>query len=161
MTRSHLHFDEATYRIVDAALDRLVPGAAAAGGADYVDGFLGAFAVDPPRIWAVHPRGDEFHPLSRLQDIAWRRRIGELQARYADGLPALGADFADVPADEQDARLKGLDDGFRTLLFEHACEGTYGAPAYGGNRDGSAWAAIGFEGDVQPRGYTDAEVAEP
>ncbi len=37
----------------------------------------------------------------------------------------------------------------------------YGAPEYGGNRDGVAWAGIGFPGDVQPRGFTDAEVAGP
>jgi hypothetical protein len=37
----------------------------------------------------------------------------------------------------------------------------YGAPEYGGNRDGSGWRAIGFDGDVQPRGWTDAEVAQP
>ena len=158
---SRFHFDDATYRIVEAAVDRLIPGAAAAGVADYVDGFLGAFAVDPPRIWATTPRGSTFHPLSRIEEIAWRQRIGDLQARYADGLPALGADFADVAAEAQDERLRALDDGFRTLLYAHACEGMYGAPAYGGNRDLAGWEAIDFAGDVQPRGYTDDEVANP
>ena len=37
----------------------------------------------------------------------------------------------------------------------------YGAPEYGGNRDGVGWAYIGYEGDVQPRGYSDAEVSQP
>ena len=37
----------------------------------------------------------------------------------------------------------------------------YGAPEYGGNREGVGWQAIDFEGDVQPRGWTDAEVSEP
>ena len=36
----------------------------------------------------------------------------------------------------------------------------YGAPEYGGNRDGVGWAAIGREGDVQPRGFSDAEVSQ-
>ncbi len=40
----------------------------------------------------------------------------------------------------------------------HACESLYGDPVYGGNRDGAGWAAIGFAGDVQPVGWTDAEV---
>ena len=34
----------------------------------------------------------------------------------------------------------------------------YGDPVYGGNRDLAGWQAIGFAGDVQPRGYTDDEV---
>jgi hypothetical protein len=37
----------------------------------------------------------------------------------------------------------------------------YGAPEYGGNRGTAAWQAIDFLGDVQPRGFTDAEVSEP
>ena len=37
----------------------------------------------------------------------------------------------------------------------------YGAPEYGGNRDLVGWRSIGFEGDVQPRGYTDDEVSLP
>jgi hypothetical protein len=37
----------------------------------------------------------------------------------------------------------------------------YGPPEYGGNRDLVGWQSIGFEGDVQPRGWTDAEVSEP
>ena len=36
--------------------------------------------------------------------------------------------------------------------------GVYGPPEYGGNRGLAGWRAIGFAGDVQPRGYTDAEV---
>jgi gluconate 2-dehydrogenase gamma chain len=45
------------------------------------------------------------------------------------------------------------------LLYVHACEGAYGAPEYGGNRDLAGWQAIGFPGDVQPRGYADEEVS--
>ena len=37
----------------------------------------------------------------------------------------------------------------------------YGAPEYGGNRDGVVWRSIGYEGDVQPRGFTDQEVSDP
>jgi len=82
------------------------------------------------------------------------------QQIYRAGLRELGADFGDVSGDEQDARLTAADD-FRTLLYEHCCEGMYGAPEYGGNRDTVAWQAIDFLGDVQPRGFTDAEVSEP
>ena len=81
-----------------------------------------------------------------------------LQADYRAGLAALGPDFATVDGDERDRRLDA-DPRFKELLYGHACEGAYGAPEYGGNRDGLGWAAIEFPGDVQPRGYTDLEVS--
>jgi hypothetical protein len=37
----------------------------------------------------------------------------------------------------------------------------YAAPEYGGNRGLVGWEYIGYLGDVQPRGYTDAEVSGP
>ncbi len=63
-------------------------------------------------------------------------------------------------AGEQRRRLRA-DEDFCDLLWEHCCEGMYGPPEYGGNRDGVGWAYIGYEGDVQPRGYSDAEVSQP
>jgi len=178
------------YETLSAACDRMVPasdkgpGAVAAGAPDYIDGLLGAFSVDPPRIWAGGPTsgrmGGEagftsFHRLTALDELAWRMRIeGSLgrperefngpvtgwQERYRRGLAALGEDFTRVGPDEQDARLRS-DREFAALLYQHLCEGMYGAPEYGGNRDGTAWQAIGFAGDTQPRGWTDAEVTNP
>jgi hypothetical protein len=170
-----------------AAADRLVPpadghpGAAALGVVDYIDGLLDAFSVDPPRIWAGGPfsgraGGDagfgRFLELSPLEELAWRTRVeGSLgipererlgpvvgwQQRYREGVAALGDDFASVDAGEQDARLDANGE-FRDLVYEHAVEGAYAAPEYLGNRELGGWVAIGFPGDVQPRGYTDAEV---
>jgi hypothetical protein len=181
---AHLFFGDDEYAVVEAACDRLIPGAREAGVADYVDGLLGAFAVDPPRIWAGGPfsgrHGGEpsfgdFIPLAKLDELAWRTRIEGsrglserefngpvvgLQDKYRDGLVALGADFAAVDTDSQDARLRA-NEHFTELLYEHACEGMYGAPEYGGNRAAAGWHSIGFEGDVQPRGYTDDEVSQP
>jgi Gluconate 2-dehydrogenase subunit 3 len=178
------------YRTLAAACDRLIPptdsspGAAAAGVTDYIDGLLGAFTVDPPRIWAGGPisgrHGGEpsfarFHRLSALDELAWRMRIEGsrgiperefngpvvgLQERYQQGLAALGDDYCELGPEEQDDRLRAAPD-FTDLLFGHACEGMYGAPEYGGNRDTGAWESIGFAGDVQPRGWTDAEVTRP
>lgn len=182
------YLSPADHAIVAAACARLIPprgdhpGADALGCADYVDGLLGAFLVVPPRIWAGGPfsgraggaaRFGQFLTLSRLEEIAWRTRIEGSQGRperefngpvvgwqeqYRDGLARLGTDFAAVGGEEQDRRL-AADPEFKQLLYEHACEGAYGAPEYGGNPDGRGWAAIDFPGDVQPRGYTDAEVA--
>ena len=149
--------------------------------ADYVDGVLGAFLVDPPRIWAGGPfsgrHGGEdgfsrFTPLGPVEQLAWRTRIeGSLglperewngpvvgwQERYRTGLAALGADFVDLDGEAQDALLHA-DPGFKALLHTHGCEGLYADPVYGGNRDGAGWASIGFAGDSQPRGYTAVEV---
>jgi Gluconate 2-dehydrogenase subunit 3 len=182
------HFSEAELAIVAAAVDRLIPpddggcpGAAAAGVADYIDTFLGAFSFDPPRIFAGGPfsgrwGGDasfaNWMQLGRGQELAWRMRIEGsqglaerefngpvvgLQQHYAEGLEALGDDFASVGGDEQDARLAAVP-SFKKLLYEHACEGMYGDPVYGGNRDEVGWKMIGWLGDIQPRGYTKEEV---
>jgi hypothetical protein len=82
-----------------------------------------------------------------------------LQERYRAGLAALGTDFAALAPEEQERRLRD-NVTFVGLVYGHACEGMYGAPEYGGNRDGVGWANIGFAGDVQPRGWTDQEVSE-
>lgn len=176
------------YRILTLACDRLIPpldahpGGAALGVADYIDTLLGAFAFDPPRIWGGGPYSgraggdasfDQFMALSRVEELAWRTRIegsrgiaerefnGPVegwQAQYRAGLAALGRDFADLDGDAQDARLDA-DPAFKALVYRHACEGAYGAPEYGANRDTAGWRAIQFGGDVQPRGYTDQEVS--
>ncbi len=182
-------FDDEQHAIVAAAVDRLIPpdpatgapGARAAGVADYIDLLLGAFAFDPPRIFAGGPfsgrhGGDDgftaFLPLGRLEELAWRIRLeGSLgivereingptigwQEHYASGLAALGPDFATVDGAEQDHRLDAARD-FKALLYEHACEGMYGDPVYGGNQHSVGWEFIDFAGDVQPRGWTDDEV---
>ena len=173
-----LHFlTEREHAVVTELADRLLPaqgdfpGGGGAGTGDYVDMTLGAFAFDPPRIWAGGPYSgrfggdasfEQFLPLSRLEELAWRTRIegsrglGERewngpvrgwQEIYREGIAALGDDLD----------LDGQPE-LRQLLFEHACEACYGAPEYGGNRDLSGWRAIGYAGDVQPRGWSDAEV---
>ena len=181
-------FTDDEYRALEAACERLIPvtaghpGATALGGAYYSDGLLGAFSVDPPRIWAGGPfsgrRGgkasfEEFLPLSRLEELAWRTRIEGSQGiserdlnlavkawqqEYRESIAAHGDHFAGLAPDEQDARLDAVP-GFKQLLYGHACEGAYGAPEYGGNHDLRGWQAIRFPGDVQPRGYTDEEVS--
>ena len=95
--------------------DQGAPGADEAGVADYIDGFLGAFTFDPPRIWAGGPtlgpqgrrgRLRQLPPACRaLDELAWRMRLEGsqglperefngpvvgLQERYRDGLAALG-----------------------------------------------------------------------
>jgi hypothetical protein len=183
-------FTPEEYDVVKAACARLIPtdqdpGATEAGVVDYIDQFLGAFSFDPPRIWAGGPFSNRhgggrngfetFHRLSPLDELAWRTRIEGsrgiperewngpvqgLQEQYREGIAGLGPDFAGLDGEEQDRRLKD-NSRFTRLLYTHACEGMYGAPEYGGNRDLVGWKYIHFAGDVQPLGYTDEEVAGP
>lgn len=182
-----IFLEDGERRTLAALCEHLVPsdgtpGAVDAGAVEYIDTLLGAFSFDPPRIWAGGPTsgragGDacfsDFVPLSRLDELAWRTRIEGsrglperefngpvvgLQERYRGGLAALGSDFCDASAEEQAARMEHQHE-FVDLVYEHTCEGMYGAPEYGGNRDLLGWRAIGFRGDVQPRGWTDDEVA--
>jgi hypothetical protein len=176
------------YRTLTAVCEHLIPadetpGATEAGVADYIDGLLGAFSVDPPRIWAGGPSSGRyggpagfarFHGLTALDELAWRTRIEGSQGRperefngpvtgwqesYRIGLAALGEDFDTCDPGEQDRRLRA-NLPFTRLVYEHACEGMYGAPEYGGNRDGLGWSGIGFAGDVEPRGWTDEQVSQ-
>lgn len=176
--------------IVAAAVDRLIPpddagcpGAAAAGVPAYIDGLLDAFAHDPPHIFAGGPfsgrfggeaRFGDWLSLGRMEELAWRTRIegsrgrperefnGKvvgLQQFYRDGLAALGADFVSVDGGEQDQRLAAVP-AFKRVMYEHACEGMYGSPVYGGNAGEAGWKMIEWYGDIQPRGYTDIEVSQ-
>ncbi len=181
---------DAEYEKLVAACDRIVPagsdgpGAVAGGAPEYIDGLLGAFTFDPPRIWAGGPTSgrhggpddfSRFHRLTPLDELAWRMRIEGsqglaerefngpvvgLQQRYRDGLAALGDDYCELGPVQQEEALRATPD-FAMLLFHHVCEGMYGAPEYGGNPDGIVWRSIGYEGDTQPRGFTDQEVSDP
>jgi Gluconate 2-dehydrogenase subunit 3 len=164
--------------------DPQAPGALAAGAVDYIDRFLGAFEVDPPFIWAGGATSGrfggpaefgDFHRLSPIDEIAWRTRIEGsngiperefngpvvgLQQRYRKGLAALGTAFVNSDPEARREQLRANRE-FASLVFEHVCEAVYGAPEYGGNSNAGGWESIEFAGDVQPRGWTDAEVAEP
>ena len=176
-------FDDGELAVIAAAVDRVVPGGAAAGVGDYIDALLGAFSFDPPRLFAGGPFSgrhggeagfDRWIAPNAPQEVGWRIRIegtrgmtertfnGEQrgwQDEYRDALVALGADFVAAPSDEQDRRLDAVP-AFKRILYVHACEGMYGDPVYGGNRDRAGWQAIDYVGDIQPRGYTDAEVSQ-
>jgi hypothetical protein len=127
-------------RFVPGEPEDTAPGAVAAGCAEAIDALLGAFLVDPPRIYAGGPFSDrggsavnhfaEFLPLDGYETTAWRLRIEgsrgrpELefngpvkgyQATYREGLAALddaspGEGFAALPAAARDLVLRTTDD---------------------------------------------------
>jgi hypothetical protein len=167
---------EATARLIpgprDDPLEAGHPGAREANVVRYIDVLLGAFSFSPPRIHAGGPWSDRagaptnemarFVPLSSFEEALWRRRIARLQRTYVRGIRALdraaGGDFAAASPGRQD-RVLARAGAFRDVLFVHAIEGMFAVPEYGGNRGLVAWREISFPGDVQPRGYTPAEVS--
>lgn len=129
-------FEEPERARIAAALDARVPGAAALGAVEYVERLLTAFDHDPPRIWAAPgdstARGPAWIELGPWERQAWRARIEELRAVYRRVI-----DGAPEPGDHE-------------VLHAHACEATYGDPAYGGNRAGGGWRRIGFPDPLFP-----------
>ena len=150
------------------------PGAREANVVAYIDGLLDALEVAPPRVFAGGPfsarRGGngamgDFIELDEIERTAWSMRIGALREQYVTGIQALdGAadgDFVAASPRDQDAILATDPGGFTAVLMEHAIEGMYSNPEYGGNADLVGWQGIGFAGDTQPRGFTDVEVSRP
>lgn len=119
---------------VEAALEAAVPGSVAHGAGDYVEELLTALEHEPPHIWAAPGSGDgsAWLSLGPWEHRAWEMRIERWRSVYAR--------VADGTADDADRRV----------VFEHACEATYGDPAYGGNRSSSAWAAVSFPEPMFP-----------
>lgn len=170
---------EATARLIPGPSDDPAelghPGAREANVVRYIDTLLGAFTEGgTPPIFAGGPFSDRsgadqddmarFVPLSAMQETVWRARVERLQQTYREGVELYdaraGGDFAAAPAPVQDRVLSGDDTGFRDVLFTHAIEGMYAVPEYGGNEGLVGWMDIRFPGDVQPRGYTAAEVSQ-
>ncbi len=140
------------------------------------------------RAGAEHNDFADFIPLDSYEAFAWRLKIeGSLglperefngpvkgwQQTYRDGLAALDAaaagygapDFASLPLETRDLLLRSGDDPLIADLvdvaFLHTLDAMYGAPEYGGNRNLVGWGFTEYEGDVQPRGFTDEQVTQP
>lgn len=126
-------FDEHARAKIAVALDAQVPGAADLGAVTYVERLLTALDHEPPRIWAAPDGSTEpWLELGVWERAAWTTRIAELQALY-DRVAAGETTEPD-----------------RRVLHAHACEATYGDPAYGGNRDRGGWQRIGFPDPMFP-----------
>lgn len=124
-----------------------------------------------------------FIPLDRIETLRWRTYLegsrglperewnGPVKAlidRYREGLDDLdqraqakGSRFSAASKDVRRSVLLAAPEDFVTLIYEHAVEGTYGDPAYGGNVDSVGWAAIAYEGDRHPLGYNAYEMLHP
>ena len=126
-------FDDGARATVAAALDDQVPGSVDLGAVDYVERLLTALDHDPPRIWAAPAgSGAGWLELGPWERAAWAERIAALRDTY-------GRVAAGEPTE--------ID---RRIVHDHACEATYGDPAYGGNRDCEGWRRIGFPDPLFP-----------
>ncbi|MFF4097156.1 hypothetical protein ACFYYY_25810 [Streptomyces sp. NPDC001834] len=146
--RNWLFFTPHEADVVREAMALLVPGPADAPGepgpgareADavrYADRLLGAFTVEPPLVYASGRPDGSFLPLTPAQRTGWRRRVSDLRRAYRTGVTVLdrlaGGDFASAsPASRHRALCDAEAAVFRDQLFDHAVEGTYGAPVYRG-----------------------------
>ena len=123
--------------------------------------------------WRTLLEGTKGLPERKWADIAAGGHYVGLQEQYTQGVTDLdGAaaqmfppakDFVSLTPQQQDLLIARPDItvGFPSLVFQHAAEGMYGAPEYGGNKDLVGWKYIKFPGDAQPRGYTAAEMIAP
>jgi hypothetical protein len=97
-----------------------------------------------------------------------------LQQLYRDGLARLDgrarelilfSTFTSLPGPLQQLILADVTDGtvqtFLGAALANTLEAMYGVPEYGGNRNLVGWTTTGWPGDVQPRGFTAAEVSGP
>jgi Gluconate 2-dehydrogenase subunit 3 len=132
-------FNEHQHATLRALIDRIIP----------PDDFPGGWAAGVGDYLARQLAGD-------LRGLLETYR-GGLDALDAEAQAAMGAPFATLDAQTQDALLSQVESGgvatawpidpaaFFRAVCAHTAEGFYGDPANGGNRDGVAWGMIGFE----------------
>lgn len=151
--------------VVEALVDRLIPpdpqwpGGKDAGCAVYIDRQLAGPYGSSRGLYMRPPFQDgdkQQGPQSPLTPaMRYRQSLAALEkycrARFA------GKGFAEVPADQQDDVISGMEKGsvqlpglsargFFDLLVQNTKEGFFADPIYGGNRDMAGWRMIGFPG---------------
>ena len=189
-------FTDAEWRALNALADVVIPpddapGGALLGAGAYIDLLLRAFDFDPPLVHAggpfsgrqpyPNPTGgtasanfppndfENFLPLSRVADRAWRLRIlgGDgpngpvvgLRDIVKNGIDAAIKASPDKPLETLDMDaltnvFAGLDPAFRQTFAELVVEAALAAPEYGGNGQLAGWSLVHFDGDSQPLGYS-------
>ncbi|HEY1615505.1 MAG TPA: gluconate 2-dehydrogenase subunit 3 family protein [Rhizomicrobium sp.] len=159
-------FTGAEAAFITSAVDRLIPAdptgpsGSEAGVPEFIDRQLAGgygqgehFYLNGP--WA---KGEETQGYqSRLTPAQfYRHAIAEIE-QYV-GNANQGKAFKDLDAHTQDALLKQMESGtlklkgsvdsktFFTMFLQNVKEGYFSDPIYGGNKNGNAWAMIGFPG---------------
>jgi len=163
-TQAYMFLTEPEVAFVEAAVARLIPadelgpGAKEAGVANFIDGQLfGGWGTMAKMYrqgpWPEGTREQGYQsPLTPQQvyRIGIRAVNEHCQRQYGKGFDALAAA-------QQDAVLRGLDEGklelegvraqfFFNMLLANTIEGFFSDPVYGGNRDKIGWKLVGFPG---------------
>jgi len=161
---SRVFFTAVEQRFIMAATARLIPGdakdpgAVEAGVPFFIDlqlagpyGRADRWYMQGPWAAGAEQQG---YQISKTPAQLYRSAIGNIDAHCRR---AYGAPFADMPIEEQEAVLHGLEDGkielpdvpakaFFAILWQNTQEGFLSDPMYGGNRDFAGWKLIGFPG---------------
>jgi gluconate 2-dehydrogenase gamma chain len=160
---SYLFFTRDEAAFVEAAVDRLIPsdpewpGARELGVPSYIDLQLAGPYGAGERLYLQGPIKKGFpgqgYQLGLTPAELYRKSLATISAE----LKKRAVDFASASPGDKDAFLTGLErgeltiDGFSSAIFfetllANTVEGFFGDPAYGGNRDMTAWRMIGFPG---------------
>lgn len=151
--------------VIEALVDRLIPpdshwpGGKDAGCAVFIDRQLSGPYGSSQGLYMRPPfqEGDKQQgPQSPLTPaMRYRQSLAAFdkycRARFA------GKSFAEIPADQQDGVISGMEKGsvqlpgvsargFFDQLIKNTQEGYFADPVYGGNRDMAGWPMIGFPG---------------
>jgi gluconate 2-dehydrogenase gamma chain len=174
-----LFFNDFEARTVEAIAERIIPGdetdigATDAGVVTYIDRTVAGFGAGLQKVYRLGLRdmdvfcrrehGAAFVDLSsEVQDDVVRRFLGPECGEGAVAHKPLGEDDYDFASGIERHRAPGADTAIITRLFavvrEHAIEGLFCDPAYGGNRDAVGWRLVGFPGVHW--GYTEVQMKE-
>jgi gluconate 2-dehydrogenase gamma chain len=159
----NLFFNPQEAAFISAACARLIPfddlgpGAVEAGVPNYLDKQLAGAWGAGERLYRSGP----WQAGASTQGYQLPFTPAELFRNALRGvstdLKAQGKEFVNLPGNEQDAYLKGLEAGgkdlngvpsavFFEIFLSMTVEGYFSDPVYGGNKDMAAWKMIGFPG---------------
>ena len=147
------------------------PGGSKLGAVAYIETLLTAFEGSAvPKIFAGGPFSDRnplpgggvprndfasFIELDRVADATWRTTVPLIKQQLKDGIALARATASGDLSHADYVRIfNAQSDEFRALVIDLVTEAAFAAPEYGGNPELAGWQLIHFEGDSQPRGYT-------
>ncbi len=174
-----IFFNDFEARAVEAIAERIIPGgdgdvgATEAGVVYYIDRAVAGFSISLQKVYRRGLRelgtfcqrkyGKSFVDLTpERQDEVIRRFLGPESGDAAAAHKPVAEDDYDFAAGHGSHGARNLDKSLLDRLFavmrEHAIEGLFCDPVYGGNRNAVGWRLVGFPGVHW--GYTAEQMKE-
>jgi gluconate 2-dehydrogenase gamma chain len=172
-----IFFNDFEARTVEAIAERIIPGgdgdvgATDAGVVYYIDRAVAGFSIPLQKVYRLGLRELEafcqrksrksFVELSDDgQDGVVRRFLGPESSGASAAQRSVGEDDYDSGSGHEEARAldKSLLERLFAVVREHAIEGLFCDPVYGGNRNAVGWRLVGFPGVHW--GYTAEQMKE-